>query len=119
MFFHKHKLFGKDSTRTVTAKDFEYSFNRVLDKKIASSGQWVFNKVDDFYATTDSTFVVKLKQPFPAFLGLLTMKYCSVVPKEITEHYGSDFRSHPIGTGPFKFKRWEENIKLVFIPVGD
>jgi peptide/nickel transport system substrate-binding protein len=22
-------------------------------------------------------------------------------PKEIVSHYGSDFRSHPIGTGPF------------------
>ena len=41
------------------------------------------------------------------------MKYCSVVPKEIVEHYGNDFRKNPIGTGPFKFKRWEENIKLV------
>ena len=42
------------------------------------------------------------------------MKYCSVVPKEIVEYYGSEFRSNPIGTGPFKFKRWEENIKLIF-----
>ena len=111
--FHKHHLFGKDSTRTVVASDFEYSFNRLRDKNIASPGSWVLNKVDHFYAENDSTFVIKLKQPFPAFLGLLTMKYCSVVPKEIVEHYGSDFRSHPIGTGPFKFKRWEENIKLV------
>ena len=42
------------------------------------------------------------------------MKYCSVIPREVADYYGTDFRSHPIGTGPFKLKRWEENIKLVF-----
>lgn len=114
VFFHKHELFGKDSTRTVTAPDFEYSLNRLLEKQVASPGSWVLGKVENFKAINDTLFQVQLKQPFPAFLGLLTMKYCSVVPKEIVEHYGSDFRSHPIGTGPFKFKRWEENIKLVF-----
>ena len=112
--FHKDILFGKDSTRTVTAEDFAYSFRRLQDPKIASPGSWVLNKVDSFRALNDSIFQIKLKQAFPAFLGLLTMKYCSVVPKEIVEQYGNQFRSHPIGTGPFQFKHWEENIKLVF-----
>jgi len=114
VYFHKHKLFGKDSTRTVKASDFTYSLNRLRDEKLAAPGSWVLNKVDNFKAVNDTIFEINLKQPFPAFIGLLTMKYCSVVPKEIVEKYGTDFRSNPIGTGPFKFKHWKENIKLVF-----
>ena len=109
--FHKHPKLTK---RNVTADDFVYSFNRLLDPILASPGGWVFNKVDNYAAVNDSILEIKLKEPFNAFLGILTMKYCSVVPKEIVEFYGNDFRSNPIGTGPFKFKRWEENIKLVF-----
>ncbi len=114
VYFHKHHLFGIDSTRLVVAEDFNYSFNRLRDAKVAAPGSWVLNKVEDFSALNDTTFQIKLKQPFPAFIGLMSMKYCSVVPREIVEYYGSEFRSNPIGTGPFKFKRWEENIKLIF-----
>ena len=41
------------------------------------------------------------------------MKYCSVIPHEAVEFYGSYFRKHPVGTGPFKLQNWVENIKLV------
>ena len=114
VYFHKHKLFGIDSTRIVNAHDFDYSFKRLINNDIASPGGWVLQNVTDFGATSDTTFVVNLKKPFPPFLGLLTMKYCSVVPKEAVNYFGNSFRSNPIGTGPFKFKLWVENTKLVF-----
>lgn len=114
VYFHKHTLFGKDSTRKVVASDFVYSFTRLKDQRLASPGSWVLHNVADYYAVNDTVFEIQLTQPFPPFLGLLAMRYCSVVPEEVVEYFGSQFRSNPIGTGPFHFKLWEENIKLVF-----
>ena len=107
-------------SRYVTAQDFVYSFNRVVDKRLSSPGLWIFSSVkhdDDQYAFTaldDTTFQIELSKPFPPFLGILSMTYASVVPHEAVEYYGDDFRSHPVGTGPFKFQYWKEGVKLVF-----
>jgi len=117
VYFHDHKLFQNGEGRKVVAQDFVYSIERIYDPKTASPGAWIFNSLDKKnspVAINDSTIKFILKRPFPGFLGLLSMKYCSVVPKEIVEYYGDEFGSHPIGTGPFKFKRWKRGEKLVF-----
>ncbi|WP_299438924.1 ABC transporter substrate-binding protein [uncultured Aquimarina sp.] len=112
--FHKHPEFKtKDSTRNVIAQDFEYSFDRLIDPKVASPGNWVLKNVSTYKAINDTTFQIQLKKPFPAFLGLMSMRYCSVIPREIVAFYGTEFRANPVGTGPFKFKLWEENVKLI------
>ena len=111
VYFHDHHLFPFGKGRKVVASDFVYSLNRLIDIKIASPGAWVLSNVDTFYAVNDSIFTIKIKKPFPGFLSLLAMKYCSVVPKEIVEN--GNFHNHPVGTGPFKFQLWVNGIKLV------
>ncbi len=115
VYFHKNILFGTDSTRHVVAKDFTYSLNRLTDAKVASPGGWILKNVQNYKALNDSVFQIELKSAFPPFLGLLAMKYCSVVPKEAVEYFGEQFGSNPIGTGPFKFKLWVPNTKLVLL----
>ena len=105
---------GDSVTRKVVAHDFVYSFNRVLDRKLNSSGSWIFSNVYAFNAINDTILEIELSQPFPAFLGILSMSYASVVPHEAVEYYGTEFGRHPVGTGPFKYQYWKEGVKLVF-----
>ena len=122
-------LVDLEKTRKVVAQDFVYSFNRVLDRKLNSSGSWIFANVDRrqqttdngqqsfeyaFAAVNDTILEINLTQPFPAFLGILSMTYASVVPQEAVEYYGAEFGRHPVGTGPFKYQYWKEGVKLVF-----
>ncbi len=119
VFFHDSDAFENNVGRRVTAHDFVFSFNRILDPKVASPGAWIFSKTDrsqgsPFIAPDDSTLIIKLSAPFPPFLSILAMQYCNVVPHEAVEKYGQDFRAHPVGSGPFKFAFWFENNALVF-----
>lgn len=119
--FHDSEAFPAGKGRFVIAPDFVYSFSRITDSTIASPGAWVFGNVSrkgahfSFEAPDDSTLVITLKNPFPPFLSLLSMQYCSVVPKEAVLKYGNDFRRHPVGAGPFQLKLWKEGVKLVLV----
>ena len=119
VFFHDNENFAEGKGRKVNAGDFVFTFNRLMDPKL-SSATTLLTYVDNvtgkgFEAANDSTFVIHMVKPFTPFLGILTMKYFSVVPKEVVEKEGEDFRRNPCGTGPFQFKMWEEGSKLVFV----
>jgi ABC-type transport system substrate-binding protein len=115
--FHDDACFVNGKGRRMTAKDVEYSFQRIVDRNTASPGAWIFNgkvdSLDAFIAIDDTTFQVKLVRPYQPILGILSMQYCSVVPHEAIEKYGSDFRRHAVGTGPFEYVAWEEGQALV------
>lgn len=121
VLFHNDEAFPNGKGRKVVAADFVYSFNRILDDKVASPGRWVFSGVDTafhskgFWAVNDSTLQVKILKPSPFFLGMLAMPIAFVVPYEAIQKYKDDFRKHPVGTGPFQVKMWREGEMLVLV----
>jgi len=112
VYFHACDLF-EAGQREVTAHDFVYSFHRLRNPQLASPGAWTLDHVDTLYAPSRDTLVIKLKDAFAPFLSLLTMEYCAVVPQEAVESYGPEFGQRPVGTGPFYFKYWQDQGKLV------
>ena len=117
VFFHDDPVFPGGVGRQSVASDWMYSFHRLLDAQVASPGSWVFrDKVDSlkpFEVIDDSTFQLNLSKPYHPILGILSMKYCSVVAPEAVKKYGMDFRRHPVGTGPFQLTAWAEGQTLI------
>ncbi len=117
VYFHDNNCFETGKGRLVTAKDFVYTFNRLLDPKISGATSLLsFVKMPNgFEALNDTTFTIHLKEAFTPFLGILSMKFFSALPQEAVDFYGEDFRRNPVGTGPFQFKMWDEGAKLVLL----
>ena len=117
IYFHDDDCFPNGKGRKMTAHDVAFSLQRIIDPATTSTGSWIFNRkvdtVQPFTALNDSTFVLRLQRPYNPILGILSMQYCSIVPHEAVKKYSSDFRRHPVGTGPFKFVAWEEGQALI------
>jgi ABC-type transport system substrate-binding protein len=111
--------------REVVAQDFKYSFERILSPHFRSPNTWVLEKIEgaeDYMRgragsvkgieVMDKRILrLKLKEPFSAFLSLLTMTPCYVVPREEAEK--PDFSTNPSGTGPYKLKKWLHNNEII------
>lgn len=119
VYFHDNLCFTNGKGRNMIANDVVYSFGRLLDTLVNSPGSWVFKdrvrKEKPFEALNDTTFRLHLEKPFRPMLGILTMQYCSVVPREAIDFYGKEFRKNPVGCGAFCFKKWLENQGLFLI----
>lgn len=113
--------------REVTADDVIYSFTRILDPEVKSGAADLFANIkgaQEFRAGKAKTVaglsaldrytvqVVLDEAPVP-FVSVLAVGHAKVVPKDLVEQQGEAFGAHPIGTGPFRFVRWERRKEIV------
>ena len=113
--------------REVTADDVVYSLSRLLDPAVRSPRSWFLDKVKGASAFQDGsamaldgiraldryTVQITLSEPFTPFISILGLPHTSVIPKEEVERLGVDFASSPVGTGPFRFVRWERAEEII------
>ena len=84
----------------VTARDFEYSFQRQIDPTSGTSGRLRY--VKSFDVIDDYAFKLVLSQPDGALISLNLVLFA--IPKRYFEEVGdAGVQAHPIGTGPWKF----------------
>src|SRR6202022_2350728 len=68
-----------------------------------------FHNIDSITTGGDSEATFHLKRPQPALISLLASGYSPVYPCHVSARA---MRSHPIGTGPFKFVEYKPNQSI-------
>ncbi|MBR0790892.1 ABC transporter substrate-binding protein [Bradyrhizobium manausense] len=98
-----------------TSADVKCTFDMLMGKSQQKFRQnprksW-YNEVNDITTNGDFEASFNLKRPQPSLLALLASGYTPVYPCHVSP---GDMRTHPIGTGPFKFVEFKanESIKL-------
>jgi peptide/nickel transport system substrate-binding protein len=94
--------------RELTARDVIYTFKSILDPAMLSPFSGAFRLLKDVTAPDDHTVVFTLSEPFAAFPMQLTG-----VPPIVPADAGDSLRSHPIGSGPYRFVRYAADDTLV------
>lgn len=104
-----------------TAKDVVFSFRKINDPKVdAPHLRNYYQDVKSVKAPDDYTVVFTYARPY-----FLALEFCGgmpIVPKHIFEK--GDFNTNPagrspVGTGPYKFKRWETGNSIVLVRNND
>lgn len=106
-----------DADAVVFSFQRQYDPNHPFHKVGGPYLYWValgFDDVIENVSAPDSkTVVIRLKRPYAPLLSALAVPAFSIVSPTALKKYGEDFKSHPVGSGPFKFVEWQRDDRIV------
>ncbi|MBO8173544.1 MAG: ABC transporter substrate-binding protein [Bacillaceae bacterium] len=118
-FYLKKDIKFHDGT-PFNAEAVKFSIERQIDPDhpYHDTGQFAyaeftFGPVDRVEVVDDYTVKIYLKEPFAPFLSNMAMHAASIVSPEAVKKYGKDFSRNPVGTGPYKYVRWDPGVEVV------
>ena len=96
-----------------TAKDVKFTFDRLRDPGVPTPYAASFDKVKSLRVLDDLTVQVDYSEPFSPGLVSWTM---GIIPEHLLrdkDFKTTDFRRHPVGTGPYRLEQWLSGQQLV------
>ena len=101
-----------------TARDVEFTYNKLIDPTVRTPYAGDFERVKVLKVIDDYTVKVFYAEPFSPGLSSWGMNIMPAHLLESEDLNSTSFSRHPIGTGPYKFKKWktQEIIELVANP---
>jgi peptide/nickel transport system substrate-binding protein len=102
-----------------TAEDVVFSFTRAATESSHAGSRGRFIDVNGFEIIDDHTLIVKTVGPVGGWLDGMKHPYASILNKKAVEEAGDEYFRNPIGTGPFKFKRWVKGERIELEAFGD
>jgi peptide/nickel transport system substrate-binding protein len=96
----------------LTSADVKASFERIKNKEFASPKASEYAPIASIETPDEFTVVFKLAAPASPLLAALASGWGAILPKSLIDA-GHDFASKPVGTGPFVFKEWVRDNRIV------
>jgi len=90
-----------------TAEDVKFTYKTIIDEDTPTAYDADFKIIDNVTIVDNYTIQISYKIPFAPALNSWTM---SILPKHLLEGKKitqSPLQRNPVGTGPFKFEKWE------------